>query len=227
MSDINFFQEINKHINQHAEEITIVGNNVEENLFNSKKVPEDYLFAYIDIMGSIFNEGVNLKKLQQFSFQAADEINYTEHKFMAVYSGGKIDCNKFNIDVIRPHDDYCINYFLDSKRQVPKFYDLDLWRHTQPMILAGSQILSHWGQGISVNLEKKDLYFMHQNVKMVSNFYNLPTPYIESIDEFCKNTTFMKVFGLTYNAITYQPLKLKLYYYPTDPTMKFTVFDEV
>jgi hypothetical protein len=227
MNSIDFFKKISTEINQHAEEITIVGNQVEENLFNSKKVPDEYLFAYIDVMGSVFSEGVNLKKLQQFSFQPADGINYTEHKFMAVYSGGKVDCEKFDIDVTRPHDDYCINYFLDSKKQIAKFYDLDLWKHRQPMIISGSQILSHWGQGVSVNPEKKDLYFMHNDVEAVANFYNLPIPFVQSIEDFCKDTSFMKVFGLTYNASTYQPLKLKLYYYPADPLMKSTVFDEV
>lgn len=227
MDSLRFFEQISLTINQHAEEITIVGNTVEENLFNSKKVPDNYLFSFIDVMGSIFSEGVDLDKLQQFSFQPADGVNYKEHKFMAVYSGGQVDCKNFDIDVVRPHNDYCVNYFLESKLKVAKFYDLDVWKHQQPNILSGSKILTHWGQGVSVNPEKKDLYFMHRDVELVSNFYNLPMPFILSIENFCKDKTFMKVFGLTYNTTTFEPLKLKLYYYPADPLMQYTVFDEV
>ncbi len=227
MNNIDFFTDLNDTINQNAEEVTIVGNKIEENLFNSKKIPSEYFFAFIDVMGSIFSEGVDLNKLQQFSFQKADGVNYKEHKFMAVYSGGSTDCHQFDVDVTRPHDDYCINYFLDSKKKIPKFYDLDVWKHKQPNILFGSKILTHWGQGVSIDTSKKDLYFMHHDVELVSKFYNLPTPFISSIESFCKDTTFMKVFGLTYNTETFTPLKLKLYYYPSDPLMQFTVFDEV
>lgn len=62
MNNIDFFTDLNDTINQNAEEVTIVGNKIEENLFNSKKVPSEYLFAFIDVMGSIFSEGVDLNK---------------------------------------------------------------------------------------------------------------------------------------------------------------------
>lgn len=227
MDNIDLFVSLSKDLNLHSEEITIVNNKIEENLFDSKKSPKEYLFAFIDVMGSTFDEGINLEKLQQFSFQPADGINYNEHKFMAVYSGGKNDHNLYNIDIKNPHDDYCVNYFLKSKKRVAKFYDLDVWKHQQPNVIAGSKILTHWGQGVSINSEKKDLYFMHYDVEMVSKFYNLPIPYYKTVKEFCFDKKIMKVFGLTYNSINFKPLKLKLYYYPNDPLMEFTVFDEI
>ena len=55
----------------------------------------------------------------------------------------------------------------------------------------------------------------------------MPKPYLSSISNFIEDKTFNKVFGLTYDASTLQPFKLKLYYYPKDPNMEFTVFDEV
>lgn len=227
MNDLNFFLEISKQINCNAEEVTIVGNTVEENLFNSKDVPADYLIEFINAMANIFGEAIDVDKLQQFSFQPADGITYSEHKFMAVYSGGTQDCKLYDSSITTPHDDYCINYFIDTKKTVVKFYDLDVWKHQQPNILRGSQLLTHWGQGVGTNSLVKDLYFLHNDVEAVAKFYNLPVPFEQSISEFCKDTSFMKVFGLTYDAQSFNPRKLKLYYYPKDPTMSTTVFDEI
>jgi hypothetical protein len=127
---------------------------------------------------------------------------------------------------VHPHDDYCINYFLESLEQVPKFYDLDIDRHTQPKLPSNATLISHWGQGVSNNTSIKDVYFMHSDVKLVSDFLGLPKPNVATISTFIEDTTFQKVFGLTYDSTDLTPLKLKLYYYPSDPLMEYTVFDE-
>jgi hypothetical protein len=227
MNNIEFFVNLNKSINLYSEEITITSNKIEENLFNSKEVPIEYLTRFINEIGEKFGEGININKLQQFSFQAADGIAYNEHKFMAVFSGGKTDVNLYKINVKNPHDDYCVNYFMDSKKMVAKFYDLDVDKYNQPELPKNSKIIYHWGQGVSENAEKNDVYFLHKDVELVSNFVKLPMPAVKEIKNFVNNKTFEKVFGLTYDYKSLKPLKLKLYYYPKDPKMKNTVFDEI
>lgn len=222
-----FPQHINDRIHPEAEEVTIVGNHVEENLFNSKNVSDELLQAFRLEVLTTFGEPIDLEKLQQFSFQAADGKAYTEHKFMAVFSGGQADCHQTNVPVINPHDDYCVNYFTLSLKRIPKFYDLDVHNHTWPELLAGSITIDHWGVGVSEKPNIKDVYFLHPNARAVASHFGMPTPHLEEISWFTDNTTFRKVFGLTYNTETLEPIKLKMYYYPGDPNMEFTVFDEV
>lgn len=222
-----FPQSINNSIHPEAEEVTIVGNHVEENLFNSKNVSDELLTAFRLEMLTTFGEVVDLDKLQQFSFQAADGKAYTEHKFMVVFSGGKTDCHHTSVPVVNPHDDYCVNYFTLSLNRVPKFYDLDVHNHTWPDLLEGSVTIDHWGIGVSENPTIKDVYFLHPNPRAVAAHFNMPVPYLDEIGWFTDNTTFDKVFGLTYDTNTLEPIKLKMYYYPGDPNMEHTVFDEV
>lgn len=228
MRQTTFFADINDCINEHAEEVTVVGSRIEENLFNSKTVPQEYLFNFIDAMGALFSEGVDVNKLQQFSFQLADNITYVEHKFMAVYSGGRQDCSSFNVSIKNPHDDYCVNYFVDSKVRHAKFYDKDVWKYKQPAVPPGCQLLTHWGQGVNSAISGiHDLYLLYHSPQDIADFYCLPRPHHHSIRDFCNDTDVMKVFGLTYRTSDFKPLKLKMYYYPNDPHMQFTVFDEV
>ena len=229
MSNIDFFTRISQGMDLKAEEITIVGNHVEENLFDAQNVPQEYLERFIDEMHYRFpGEMIELDKLQQFSFQPADGIAYQEHKFMAVFSGGKEDCFLHpEIGVFNPHDDYCVNFFIDSRERVTKFYDLDIDHHRRPVLPKEGIPITHWGHGVSANPLVKDSYFLHVDVENVAEHFGLPRPYLEEIHDFCTDLTFQKVFGLTYRADTLEPLKLKLYYYPDDPRMEHTVFDEV
>ena len=229
MNNIDFFTQVSKGLDYNAEEITIVANHVEENLFDAHDVPIEYLNHFFDEMGNRFpNVVLEMDKLQQFSFQPADGIAYTEHKFMAVFSGGKQDCFFHpEIGVLNPHDDYCVNYFIDSLSSVTKFYDLDIDQHVRPELLEGSVPITHWGHGVSANKGIKDSYFLHADVKAVAEHHDLPAPYLDEISQFCLDTTYQKVFGLTYRTDTLEPLKLKLYFYPGDPEMTHTVFDEV
>lgn len=224
---INTFVELSTSIHPFAEEVTIVGNDIEENLFDAT----DYRIA--DLLGAFVNlltargHDIQVEQLQQFSFQPADGVVYKEHKMMAVLKDGKTDCTSLCSTVTNPHDDYCVNYFLDSNRRVVKFYDLDVWKYKQPGILQGSQMLTHWGQGMSTETSLRDLYFLHCDAQAVAEFYNLPVPYRKEIHDFCTNKSVAKVFGLTYNEETLQPMKLKMYYYPHDEQMEYTVFDEI
>jgi hypothetical protein len=117
ISNIDFFLELSKSINPHAEEVTVISTGVEENLFDVKDVPEEYLLRFFDEIGTRFGEAINLNKLTEFSFQPADGVKYTEHKFMAVFEDGKKDCFKLSSHITNPHDEYCVNYFIDSKKK--------------------------------------------------------------------------------------------------------------
>lgn len=225
MNNIDFFSNVGSTVDVNAEEVSIRNSFVEENLFDRNSVPDEYLARFVDEIGHVFGELIDINKLEQFSFQPADMITYHEHKFMAVFSGGKEDYKLFDIDVSNPHDDYCVNYFIDSKTKAAKFYDLDIHRHTKPKLPPGSKPITVWGLGVGAT-SKKDLYFLHRDVGVVSSFFKLPAPYFNKIDNFCNDTSFMKAFGVTYDAETLEPLKLKMYYYPNDPLMEFTVDDE-
>jgi hypothetical protein len=225
--NIEFFRNISQSVNPHAEEVTIVSTGVEENLFDTTDVPEEYLMRFFDEIGTRFGEAIDLNKLTEFSFQPADGVKYKEHKFMAVFDGGKQDCFGLSPHVTNPHDEYCVNYFIDSKQKAVKFYDLDYHKYTQPNLPEGAEIVTHWGQGANDDKTICDVYFLHPDVDEVAKFTNMPKPYLSSISNFIEDKTFNKVFGLTYDASTLQPFKLKLYYYPKDPNMEFTVFDEV
>jgi hypothetical protein len=185
------------------------------------------LLRFFDEIGTRFGEAINLNKLTEFSFQPADGVKYTEHKFMAVFEDGKKDCFKLSSHITNPHDEYCVNYFIDSKKKAVKFYDLDYYKYNQPDLPKGAEIITHWGQGSNDEKTVCDVYFMHPNVDEVAAFTCMPKPCLAEINDFIEDKTFKKVFGLTYNADTLQSLKLKLYYYPKDPIMEYTVFDEV
>ena len=120
--NIEFFRNISQSVNPHAEEVTIVSTGVEENLFDTTDVPEEYLMRFFDEIGTRFGEAIDLNKLTEFSFQPADGVKYKEHKFMAVFDGGKQDCFGLSPHVTNPHDEYCVNYFIDSKQKAVKFY---------------------------------------------------------------------------------------------------------
>lgn len=229
MNNIDFFTKVSKGLDFNAEEITIVGSHVEENLFDAQNVPQEYLDRFLSEMAERFPEvTIEIDKLQQFSFQPADGIAYQEHKFMAVFSGGMEDCFLHpEIGVFNPHDDYCVNFFIESRQQVTKFYDLEIDRHSRPVLPKGGVPITHWGHGVSANPLVKDSYFLHPDVELVANHFGLPKPYLDEIRDFCTDTRFQKVFGLTYRTDTLAPLKLKLYFYPDDPNMEHTVFDEV
>jgi hypothetical protein len=227
MDSLTFFKEKGLKIDPNAEEVTIVGASVEENLFNAKNVPPLYLEHFKNLMGHGWYEE-NKDRIEQFSFQPADGKVYKEDKFMVVYSGGKKDCFLYpEMGVIDPHDDYCVNHFLTSGKKITKFYDLDIERHAKPTLPEGARYITHWGHGVSENPNMKDAYFLFKDVTAVADFLNLPVPNLEEVKEFCQDTTFEKVLGLTYNTYSLEPLKLKLYYYPDDPYMEFTVFDEL
>lgn len=111
MDNLTYFREINKNIHPSAEEVTILHQYVDENLFDIKTVPKEFLIRFIDEIGQKFGVAVDLKALQQLSFQAADGVRYFEDKLMAVYSGGKTSCRELGFELENPHDDYCVNYF--------------------------------------------------------------------------------------------------------------------
>ena len=70
MSNIDFFTRISQGMDLKAEEITIVGNHVEENLFDVQNVPQEYLERFIDEMHYRFpGEMIELDKLQQFTLR--------------------------------------------------------------------------------------------------------------------------------------------------------------
>ena len=224
--NIEFFRNISQSVNPHAEEVTIVSTGVEENLFDTTDVPEEYLVRFFDEISTRFNEAIDLNKLTQFSFQTADGIKYTEDKLMAMFKGGKKDYVNLSPNITNPHDEYCVNYFIDSRKKTIKFYDLDC-KYTKPNLPEDAQILSHYGQSSNDEMTMHNVYFSHHDVDEVADFTNMAKPYLSSISKFIEDKTFKKTFGLTYDATTLQPLLLKLYYYPKDPTMDFTVFDEL
>lgn len=227
MESLEFFISKSKKIDPHAEEVTIVGDSVEENLFNARDVPEEYITHFKQLMGDVWYEE-NKNRIEQFSFQPADGKVYTEDKFMVVFSGGKKDCFLYpEMGIIEPHDDYCVNHFLTSGQKVAKFYDLDIERHEKPELPEGARYITHWGHGVSENPLMKDAYFLFKDISYIANYLGLPMPDLSEVKHFCHDKSVDKVLGLTYNAYSLEPLKLKLYYYPGDPKMEFTVFDEL
>lgn len=210
-----------------AEEVTICNGKVEENLFDVQHAPKELLYELIHIIGSQFNEGVDLENLEQFSFQDADGVSYFEPKLMLVYSKGDEVAKANNLPIGEAHEHYCINYFLDSKIKKMKFYDLHIHLHPHPLLPEESYYAAPFGHGVSTDGLRKDVYFVHKNMNFVSEFFNLPMPTVDSLSEIDNDNTVEKVFGLTYEARTMKPLKLKRYFYPRDPLLKTTLFDEV
>ncbi|OYZ12843.1 MAG: hypothetical protein B7Y39_18640 [Bdellovibrio sp. 28-41-41] len=226
-SNRNFFTQINQSISYFAEEVTICDGRIEENLFNVGYVPNEILIRFVDEIGSCFGLGIDLGRLQQFSFQAADHITYFEDKFMAVYSGGRKTYRDFDLDIKNPHDDYCVNYFCESKKTTVKFYDLDISYHEKPSLPLGSTFASPFGHGLGTHSNRKDVYFCHGSVSAVAEFYNMPQPTTSGLGSVDEDQSVTKVFGLSYDSKTLQPMKLKRYFYPRDPLLREALFDEV
>jgi hypothetical protein len=227
LTNVEFFRRLNQDIHPSAEEVTICRGRIEENLFDAKTVQPEILWRFVEEMGQNFGVGVDLKKLQQFSFQAADGISYFEDKFMLVYSGGETDYKEFGLSLYRPHDDYCINYYCDSKKSSAKFYDLEVDRYPRPELPVGSELAYPFGHGVGMQSDRQDVYFCHHDLALVSDYFKLPLPTSPSSAEFDLNTKYLKVFGLTYEVQTLKPLKLKRYFYPQDPAIDYTLYDEV
>ena len=227
LTNVEFFRRLNQDIHPLAEEVTICRGRVEENLFDAKTVQPEILWRFVEEMGQNFGIGVDLKKLQQFSFQAADGISYFEDKFMMVYSGGESDYKEFGLSLYRPHDDYCINYYCNSKQSAAKFYDLEVDRYPRPQLPEDSELAYPFGHGVGMQSDRQDVYFCHHDLALVSEYFNLPLPTSPSSAEYDLNTKYMKVFGLTYEVQTLKPLKLKRYFYPQDPAIDYTLYDEV
>lgn len=226
MDNLTYFREINKNIHPSAEEVTILHQYVDENLFDIKTVPKEFLIRFIDEIGQKFGVAVDLKALQQLSFQAADGVRYFEDKLMAVYSGGKTSCRELGFELENPHDDYCVNYFLESKKLDIKFYDLDIDNYIKPAMPKGAFVASPFGLGLSRQKNRFDYYFCHPNMEEVSNFFNLPAPTVSELSAIDGNNEVLKVFGLAYDPQTLRPIKLKRYYYPQDPYLNYILFDE-
>lgn len=228
MSDnLAYFKSINANIHPLAEEVTILNGHVEENLFDIKTVPQEFLMRFVAEIGAQFGLGVELSRLQQLSFQAADGVRYFEDKLMAVYSGGKERCADLGFWMSNPHDDYCVNYFLNSKQTQVKFYDLDIEKYQRPLMPKGATVAAPFGQGVSHDGSRYDYYFCHHNLFEVAEFFGLPAPTVPALDAIDKNNSIEKVFGLAYDAKTLKCLKLKRYFYPQDPHLKYILFDEV
>ena len=56
--NIEFFRNISQSVNPHAEEVTIVSTGVEENLFDTTDVPEEYLVRFFDEISTRFTHSV-------------------------------------------------------------------------------------------------------------------------------------------------------------------------
>lgn len=227
ISNIDFFKNLNKSIDPHAEEVTICRGIIEENLYDVNSIPVEYISRFIDELGQRFQLGLELKKLQQFSFQAADGIHYFEDKLMAVYSGGKEDFKKYDIKLFDPHDDYCINFFLSSKKTVVKFYDLAINNYKLPTLPEGSVLAYPFGHGVGTSGPNQDVYFCNSDLDQVTQFFNLPKPSVAEINKYDSDPSINKIFGLTFNSNNLKLLKLKRYFYPKDPESKFILYDEV
>lgn len=226
-TNIDFFRSVNSSIHPKAEEVTILHGQIEENLFDIKTVPSEFLVRFIDEIGQRFGEAIELPRLQQLSFQAADGIRYFEDKLMAVYSGGKTHCADLGFSLANPHDDYCVNYFLDSKEIAIKFYDLDIESYEKPAMPEGSFVASPFGLGLNLSKKYYDYYFCHNQIQVVADFFSLPVPTVEELKEIDEDPSVTKVFGLSYESKTLKPVKLKRYFYPQDPKLEYILFDEV
>ncbi len=214
-------------IDHRAEEVSIFNGLVEENLFDARKAPRELLVELIHCIGLHFQEGVNLEELEQFSFQAADGVFYKEDKLMLVYSGGEAAAKRASSSIKKAHEHYCINYFLESKSKKTKFYDLMIHEHSHPALPPGSYYAAPFGLGVSEDGQRKDVYFVHKNLPEVARFFSLPEPSVAELSFIDQDHSVEKVFGLSYEATTLQPVKLKRYFYPADPYLKSILYDEV
>jgi hypothetical protein len=227
MKQLKEFLKTSARIHPEAEEVSIFAGTVEENLFDAKKAPKELLVELVHCMGTIFNEGVDLDRLEQFSFQDADGISYFEPKLMLVYSGGREAARLTDLPITEAHEHYCINYFLESKVSKQKFYDLHIENHRHPELPEGSYYASPFGLGISNDGMRKDVYFVHCDLRGVARHFDLPPPTVAALLNIDEDLAVEKVFGLTYEAASLKPLKLKRYFYPQDPYLKSILFDEV
>ncbi|MBL7557219.1 MAG: hypothetical protein JNM24_15440 [Bdellovibrionaceae bacterium] len=227
ISNREYFRNINQSIHPLAEEVTICRGGVEENLFDARTAPTELLARFTEELGLNFGIGVDISRLQQFSFQAADGISYFEDKLMAVYSGGTSEYLNYSFNIKQPHDDYCVNFYLDSRKSAAKFYDLDIDSYAKPTLPEGSTFASPFGHGIAPDSNRQDVYFCHPDLHYVARFFSLPAPTVPELATIDQNLSVIKVFGLSYDANSLKPLKLKRYFYPQDPNMTYILFDEV
>ncbi len=224
---LNYFKELNLKIDNRAEEITYWNGAVEEHLFDAKKISRDLVIRFVDAIGGIFGEGVDLSRLQQFSFQLADGINYKNDKFMAVYSGGSKRALEHEIDVFEAHDDYCVNFNVGTLQTTFKFYDLDIEKYSIPALPDGSEIVTSFGLGIRTDSQVRDVYFSHSNLDEVSLFFDMPNLRVKDLDLVYISEKATKVFGLSFDSVSLRPLRLKRYLYPQDLEVRKILYDEV
>ena len=214
MYQLKEFKKINHVIHPLAEEVSIFNGKVEENLFDARTAPRELLAELIYSIGELFNEGIDMTRLEQFSFQDADGISYFEPKLMVVYSGGKEAAQNEGLPFGNAHEHYCVNYFLNSRTKRTKFYDLQILEHQRPPLPEGSELAYPFGLGVSWDMQRKDVYFVHNNMTNVCNFFNLPAPSVEELHHQDKDNGIKKIFGIAYEVNTLRPLKLKRYFYP-------------
>lgn len=215
-----FFYDISLAPNYQAEEISIFEDYVEENLFSFGKCPDEFYLQFVDLCLQCQFPFYEKAYLEQFSFQKADGIVYQEDKIMSLYKDFSFAPKDQLSQISQPHRHFSINYFLNSRALEYKYYDLDYSAHKLPQLPKKSILAKAFGVGVNLKRSTKDIYFTAYDIDETADFFALKPPRTPHLEESFQDSSSLKLFGLGFDATTLRPLKLKRYFYPTDPTLK-------
>lgn len=204
---------------RNAEEITIRENTIEENLYSTATCPHEYYFNFADLCARCGFSYFERPYLEQFSFQKADKVIYHEDKIMSLYRDLRFAPEDLVQRISKPHPHFSINFFLSSKETEFKFYDLDISRYRLPEIPASLKLASAFGIGVDFNRNRRDVYLTGRSSLEAVHSFSLPEPDIKNLSLPEEPGDCLKLFGLSFDANTLKPLKLKRYYYPRDPAL--------
>lgn len=223
---LDFFVSLAGKIDINAEEVTINGSVVEENLYDYRQVSIEYKAALL----AMFPE-LDITHLEQFGFQLKDDVSYKSDKMMLVFGNAKEIIHKYPefSHVTNPHPEWCYNVFI-NQIDTPvgiKFFDLDYGKYELPALPPGAIEFPHVGVGQGNDGIYLGVYFGHTDTKLVSEFFGLPAPVCSEIQEYIDNKHELKVFGIGFNNVTKEVVKLKLYYYPTMSDIDTIIYDEI
>jgi len=215
-------------------ELTVDVTGVSEETYGVKHKGLPQVAELIGLVAGAFPEFIeepNFKNWEMIGFTKADGVNYFENTIGVVYRGvpPKELLSKFT-ERWSQHSDfldcYQIKYQLQSKTKVLKVYDATFGLYALPRLPAGVMLHTNHGVGLHFGSEQhekfRDIYFAIKNPRSVSEYcgyYGIPYPKYDDDDAFLGNPEYKYGFGITYDALTLRPVKVKRYFFPHDPQL--------
>jgi hypothetical protein len=223
-------QNIVPGINNNPLEITLDSKGVVEKTYGRIHAHLPEVVELVNLILTNFpNSDIN--NWEMIGLTKADHVTYFEDTVALVYKGvPSLNLIKEFTGVWNENskfsDFYMIKYQLESKTKVLKVYDECFGIYQLPKMPEGVAIQTNQGIGVHFGSQKhekfRDFYFVTTRTDTVEK-YALANilPFPENHDNHAwKTEPYQYGWGITYDAVTLKPIKVKRYFFPHDPTLK-------